>query len=515
VEVPGRHLNHIERRLQERWNAGFGPSLRTIEITGGPSLRGLGGVTVDFRYPLTVLAGKNGTGKSTLLVCAACAYRNTGPYELSVLGGKYFRFSDFFFTTPLETPVLGIQVRWAYRLDDRTIYICTMTKGRSGWRGYSKRPNRPVEFVGLLRALHPSELRMLRRRFGMGRTYAPADLDSPHQTTISQVMARSYTAVRVAESGRYSLHYLDVDGACYSGFNMGSGEDVACQIARIVHRLPKGGLLVIEEIETGLHPAAQRNLVRFLLELCWDKHLQVICSSHSQCVLESVPADARILLVRHGSTLQPRYGVSVGEALSEMAEIRVKELSVYVEDERACHLVLKALPASIRRRVRVKPCGSWEDVIRFLATFRRDPSLGHVAGILDGDRQGQEAEHDKALCRYLGGTITDADRGWFMERHSYLPGMISPEHYLQALGTDLTFREHLASELNAELAVVEDFFRGPAPANPHALSYNLEQRVGLDEDRTEAALVASAIRARPDDFRPLVSFLQNRLAAET
>ena len=29
--------------------------------------------------------------------------------------------------------------------------------------------------------------------------------------------------------------------------------------------------LVIEEIKTGLPPAAQRNLVRFLLELCWEK----------------------------------------------------------------------------------------------------------------------------------------------------------------------------------------------------------------------------------------------------
>jgi hypothetical protein len=296
---------------------------------------------------------------------------------------------------------------------------------------------------------------------------------------------------------------------------MGSGEDVACQLVRIVHRLPKGGLLVIEEIETGLHPAAQRNLIRFLLELCWEKHLQIICSSPSQCVLECVPADARIHLVRHGSTLQPRYRVSVSEAISEMAEFPVSELSVYVEDECTRHLVLKALPASIRQRVRVTTCGSWEDVIRFLAMVRRDPSLGHVAGILDGERQGQEAEHAKTLCRYLGGTITDADRDWFIERHSYLPGGVSPEYYLCALGTDPAFREQLASELNAELEVVEDFFRGPAPANPHALAYNLGQRVGLDQDQTEAALITSAICCRPDDFRPLVGFLQSRLDAET
>jgi hypothetical protein len=110
--------------------------------------------------------------------------------------------------------------------------------------------------------------------------------------------------------------------------------------------------------------------------------------------------------------------------------------------------------------------------------------------------------------------MTAEDRGWFMERHSYLPGGVSPEHYLHVLGTDPTFREHLASELNAELAVVDSFFQGPTSSNPHALAYNLGQRVGLDEDQTETALVASALRCRPDDFRPLVGFLQSRLEAE-
>src|SRR5919108_45042 len=93
ASMPGRNLNHTERRLLERWNAGFGPSLRSIEVAGGPSLCGLTEVTVDFHYPLVVLAGKNGSGKSTLLACTACAYHNTGPYKLWSLGGKYFRFT--------------------------------------------------------------------------------------------------------------------------------------------------------------------------------------------------------------------------------------------------------------------------------------------------------------------------------------------------------------------------------------------------------------------------------------
>jgi hypothetical protein len=101
-----------------------------------------------------------------------------------------------------------------------------------------------------------------------------------------------------------------------------------------------------------------------------------------------------------------------------------------------------------------------------------------------------------------------------MERLRYLPGGASPEDYLCAIGTDLTFRKHLAQELNAELAVVDAFFHGPAPANPHDLAYNLGQRVGLDQDQTEAALITSAIRCRPDDFRLLVDFLRSRLDAE-
>jgi hypothetical protein len=165
--------------------------------------------------------------------------------------------------------------------------------------------------------------------------------------------------------------------------------------------------------------------------------------------------------------------------------------------------------------VRVTTCGSWEDVIRFLAIFRRDPALGHVAAVLDGDRQGQDTEHINALRRYLSRDITDDDRGWLIDRVHYLPGAVSPETYLHALGTDLTFRGILAAELNADLGGINEFFRSPLQGDSHSLAYNLGLRVGLDRDQTEAALVASAVRCKPGDFQPIIEFLQRRLAVET
>jgi len=40
--MPGKSLNDTERKLLKHWNADFRPALRTIEITGGSPLRGLG-----------------------------------------------------------------------------------------------------------------------------------------------------------------------------------------------------------------------------------------------------------------------------------------------------------------------------------------------------------------------------------------------------------------------------------------------------------------------------------------
>lgn len=39
-------------------------------------LRGLNRFVMEFKYPISVIAGKNGSGKSTVLALAACAYHN-------------------------------------------------------------------------------------------------------------------------------------------------------------------------------------------------------------------------------------------------------------------------------------------------------------------------------------------------------------------------------------------------------------------------------------------------------
>src|ERR1700730_601810 len=70
-------------------------TLMRVEIKEG-ELRGLTNLKLHFRYPITAISGRNGTGKSTILACVACGFHNTAA-GFKTLNRKtpYYTFSDF------------------------------------------------------------------------------------------------------------------------------------------------------------------------------------------------------------------------------------------------------------------------------------------------------------------------------------------------------------------------------------------------------------------------------------
>ena len=112
-------------------------------------------------------------------------------------------------------------------------------------------------------------------------------------------MARPYERAQVLETARYTLRQATADGN-YSSFNMGAGEDVLIDLLHLLDTTPDESLIVIEEVELGLHPEAVRKLAACLLDLTWQKKLQVIVSSHSEDFIDAVPRRARKLVQRMG-----------------------------------------------------------------------------------------------------------------------------------------------------------------------------------------------------------------------
>ena len=71
----------IERRFRKLWEDLQGKKphmphfLTEVRLEG---IRGFDGLQVRFDYPVSVIAGGNATGKSTVLFAAACAYKVPG-----------------------------------------------------------------------------------------------------------------------------------------------------------------------------------------------------------------------------------------------------------------------------------------------------------------------------------------------------------------------------------------------------------------------------------------------------
>jgi hypothetical protein len=110
--------------------------------------------------------------------------------------------------------------------------------------------------------------------------------------------------------------------------------------------LPPYGIVLIDELETSLHPRSQRRLVRDLANVCRTKELQIIVTTHSPYVLEEIPPQGRIYVMDNSRSKILITGVSPHFAMTQMDEEAHPEADMYVEDERSKTLLEELLIAN-------------------------------------------------------------------------------------------------------------------------------------------------------------------------
>ena len=124
---------------------------------------------------------------------------------------------------------------------------------------------------------------------------------------------------------------------------------------------PLDPLVLIDEVESSLHPRAQRRLIRDLAEKCRVNELQIVMTTHSPSVLEELPDQARAQILQSGPSREIVYGVSPAFAMTKMDDVRQYERDVYVEDRRAAALLVEIFARfdrSLVERCRVTPYGA-------------------------------------------------------------------------------------------------------------------------------------------------------------
>ena len=79
------------------------------------------------------------------------------------------------------------------------------------------------------------------------------------------------------------------------------GERAIVRMSKDISGL-ENALVLIDEVDTGLHPYTQKQTMLELQRSALRQKLQIIVASHSPVVLDSVPPEARIFLDRDPET---------------------------------------------------------------------------------------------------------------------------------------------------------------------------------------------------------------------
>jgi predicted ATPase len=423
----------IERNLRRAWDQlrGKKPQLQDfLEEVTISGLRGINELRVPFPYPVSVFSGPNGCGKSSVLFSLACAYQVPGR------GPRDFAPSAFFpdfrpANEDSQDPHREVSLDYSYLDGGRRLQM-RWSRREKGWsrsflgRPGAKQPKRQLFIRTLANLTNPSEVRSVLQlsRHQLDRR----DLDASLLVFAHRILPYRYDRLTQLSKpkGKEVLFASRGVGAFaiqYSEFHMSSGERAILRLSRDLAQL-RGALVLIDEVETGLHPYTQQQLMLEFHRWALTNDLQIVVTTHSPVILECVPEEGRIFLERTNGAVErrPPYRDIVQRALYGRAQDR---LSIVCEDEAAEGLIL-GLFDCLNARLQLTPSdieiGRDSGKTEFkhqLTALGRFNLLDSFIFVLDGDAV-EEAEDLRAQARkqfQRDATVI------------VLPGKVSPEEW--------------------------------------------------------------------------------------
>jgi len=511
-----------DKRLRKWFTNDFNNSLlRRITLHTG-EIRGVNSLDIGFEYPITAIAGKNGSGKSTILALACCAFHNNkGGFKTPKRKASYYTFSDFFVQHPEEVPPQGIEIRYhiAHNNWKKTeslpegIGLAWQKRWKSKggkWNDYAKRVRKNVVFLGIERIVPHSERSQSRSYSRAFKDAEPKGWEDNVKDAVGYILGRTYDKFRYLKHSKYNLPMVLVDETIYSGFNMGAGESALFEIFSTIYSCGNGALLIIDEIELGLHVEAQKKFIDKLKDVCLDTHTQVICTTHSKEIFDCLPHDARYFVERINGRTKVTNSVSSGFAFSKMAAIPGIELDVYVEDEVAKTILSSCLPSSIRSRITIFVIGSSTALARQLAALYIRGEQKPTLAIFDGDQRAQEGSNLRH-AQNMAEKSDDNFRDWFKNRITYLPGDTWPEAWIVQKSSECV--DSISNLINCDLDSFSELLEYGLQAGKHNEFIEISKHTGLDEQQCLQLFSRGVCQSFPGEFETIVTIIATLLEA--
>ncbi|MCP1288805.1 ATP-binding protein [Chromobacterium sp. S0633] len=497
-------------------------TLRKINLRIG-SVRGLRSFSIEFNYPLAAISGKNGSGKSTILAIAACGYHNTaGGYCLPGRKQSYYTFFDFFIVSKDEFPIEGVYIDYLFmhnnwrseKSEDKVGKKWqTRFKNHGGkWNNYDSRVRRPVLYFGISRVTPHSEKSTSKSYKSRFKTAEKKGIEERVYQDVAFVLGLKYTDFEYGFHVGYRLPFVKKGDVQYSGFNMGTGENALFDLFWHIHESPTGTLVLIDEIELGLHESAQKNLILKLKEVALEKKMQFIFTTHSSHILKHLPPDARYF-IEPGSRTKIHQGISHQYAKGLLGEECSNELAIYVEDVLAATIISSLLRTTIRSRIKIIPIGSAAAVMNQAAAERKNPHQESIF-ILDGDQKSKKKIHYsnfKSRMERSQNEKEEEDKQWIESRLHFLPSDTWPEKWaLEKISTREGIR-HIADITKSETDQVESALSNASLSKKHGEIATLANQLLIDQRYLENSIFIFICNQNADEFFEITNTIERML----
>ncbi len=397
--------------------------------------RHLENVEISLGSKITVIAGGNGTGKTSILGLLSHVFT----YSVKGLNGRPMtsKFSEVFrFSEKNDT---GGEHTYNVGFEDGTfkeaLSRAATEKGRARFRidvgsreTDSGKITRPVIYLGLKRLIPLAQERESSIKLGSIDIMTEA-MKNKYQTYHNKIFSVTYDISPIHTKSSNKLTYSPT-AAHYDAHGISAGQDNIGQIILALLSFENlkdhqddydGGLLVIDELDATLYPAAQKNLLDLLLKECEKLSLQVVFTTHSTDLLKHILEDRQKEFSAHcklvfldnsnGKVIcyqEPEY---LGQVLANLNHSvyeapSIEKTNVYFEDEEARIFFknLIALEKGLSKKLKIQTVNLGENFYKRLLEVKF-PEFNSSIIVLDGDARTKfKGQRKPKLCFLPGKT---------------------------------------------------------------------------------------------------------------
>lgn len=173
-------------------------------------------------------------------------------------------------------------------------------------------------------------------------------ISGPQLAVINKILKKNYKSARYVVHSLYERNFspsviFETDRRTYSECFAGSGELAVVNCVLALDKLKPFDLLLLDEPETSLHPGAQTMLLEHILTIVKEKMIQVIISSHSPTFVELLPVESLIVLDSSVDGIIARANPSKASAFHTLGHVGSSKLTIVTEDKLLEVMVERAL----------------------------------------------------------------------------------------------------------------------------------------------------------------------------